>query len=147
MVSAASIVAKVCRDQALREWRFPEGNRFQEAALKYGSGYPSDPYTKKFLQEHCDVVFGYPQLIRFSWSTAEKAMEAGAAVKWEKVLTAMSGGDDDDDAPPACTQPITNFFRKRPRDADDEGLPAQRQSELNRHRFFLERNIASAQCL
>lgn len=36
-----------------------------------GSGYPSDPNTKKWLQEVFDPVFGFPSNIRFSWSTVE----------------------------------------------------------------------------
>ena len=42
-----------------------------------------DPDTKKFLREHIDPVFGFPQLVRFSWSTAEKLLEEhAAAIEW-----------------------------------------------------------------
>ena len=56
-VSAASICAKVARDQvgpspaplpkALKAWTFPEDPAIQGP---WGSGYPGDPVTKKFLQ-------------------------------------------------------------------------------------------------
>lgn len=73
IVSAASICAKVTRDHALQVWRFPEelnvvgGNEF-------GSGYPGDPVTKQFLRNNIDPVFGFPRLVRFSWSTAENLL-------------------------------------------------------------------------
>jgi ribonuclease H2 subunit A len=38
---------------------------------KTGSGYPSDPATKKWLKEGFDNVFGFPTNVRFSWSTVE----------------------------------------------------------------------------
>lgn len=36
-----------------------------------GSGYPSDPKTKDWLAKHKHKVFGYPNLIRFSWQTTK----------------------------------------------------------------------------
>ncbi|OQV11921.1 Ribonuclease H2 subunit A [Hypsibius exemplaris] len=138
VVSAASIVAKVCRDQALKEWRFLEGDRFHRE-IKYGSGYPADPMTKKFLEEHCDRVFGYPQLIRFSWSTTEKAMEAAAVpVRWEKILT------EEEASATASTQQITKFFRKRARVEDEAPMEP---ATVSRHRFFSERNIVTVSSL
>ncbi|KAL7742359.1 hypothetical protein ACLKA6_018995 [Drosophila palustris] len=72
IVSAASICAKVTRDHALKVWQFPEGLLIPGNA--FGSGYPGDPVTKRFLSEHIDLVFGFPRLVRFSWSTAENAL-------------------------------------------------------------------------
>ncbi|SPP79701.1 ribonuclease H2 subunit A [Drosophila guanche] len=72
IVSAASICAKVTRDHALKVWRFPEGLVIKDNA--FGSGYPGDPVTKRFLTENIDLVFGFPRLVRFSWSTAENAL-------------------------------------------------------------------------
>ncbi|CAN7990509.1 unnamed protein product [Ixodes hexagonus] len=83
IVSAASICAKVSRDRAIQMWRFPEGLSFKPE--DYGSGYPNDPATKKFLSENVDNVFGFPSLVRFSWSTAEKLLEDNAAaVCWDE---------------------------------------------------------------
>jgi len=82
-VSAASICAKVARDQVLKAWKFPAG---EEAEGPWGSGYPADPVTKKFLQDQLHPVFGFPSLVRFSWKTAEKIIEEkGVKVEWEEV--------------------------------------------------------------
>lgn len=39
-----------------------------------GSGYPSDPKTKAWLAKYRHKVFGYPNLIRFSWQTCTNAL-------------------------------------------------------------------------
>lgn len=75
IVSAASIAAKVTRDHALKVWKFRE--RPNEEENSFGSGYPGDPTTKAFLGE-IDLVFGFPRLVRFSWSTAGNALEKKA---------------------------------------------------------------------
>lgn len=43
----------------------------------------SDPATKKFLNENIDDVFGFPNFVRFSWSTAALILEREAvSVVW-----------------------------------------------------------------
>jgi ribonuclease H2 subunit A len=73
IVSAASICAKVTRDRLLKDWHF------RELALhpsnKLGTGYPGDPTTKKWLAAHCDPVFGFPSIVRFSWKTTSKMLD------------------------------------------------------------------------
>jgi len=61
IVSAASIVAKTKRDQVLRNWEFDEGVDFSR---NFGSGYPSDPTTTKWLKSNFHPLFGFPNLIR-----------------------------------------------------------------------------------
>ena len=57
-----------------------------EFTKAWGSGYPGDPVTKKFLQDNLNPVFGFPSLIRFSWKTAEKILqERGVKVEFEEV--------------------------------------------------------------
>lgn len=80
IVSLASICAKVSRDQALKVWKFREDIEVPEEGI--GSGYPGDPVTKRFLKNP-DKVFGYPRIVRFSWSTAFKALEDNGAYSME----------------------------------------------------------------
>ncbi|KAJ3256306.1 Ribonuclease H2 subunit A [Boothiomyces macroporosus] len=79
IVSCASIVAKVTRDATLKTMFENHSN--------FGSGYPSDPNTKQWLAENVDPVFGYPNTVRFSWSTCETILESkGVSVVWEKEI-------------------------------------------------------------
>ena len=81
IVSAASIAAKVTRDHALKNWAFEESAQFDR---EFGSGYPSDPATKRWLAAHCHRVFGFPSLIRFSWQTCTRILDdQGVLVTWE----------------------------------------------------------------
>ena len=65
IVSAASIVAKVIRDKAIR-------NIGDELGENIGSGYPTDPITRTFIErwihEHGDL----PPHTRRSWATSQK---------------------------------------------------------------------------
>jgi len=65
IVSAASIIAKVRRDELI-------GNIKTSINEDFGSGYPSDPKTKKFLQEWMDKNGNLPDFVRHSWKTAAK---------------------------------------------------------------------------
>ena len=84
-VSGASIVAKVSRDHVLEHWVCQE-ERFGGFQLKdrdFGSGYPGDPKTTTWLSENLDPLFGFPDIIRFSWSTCDKLIESkGTSVTW-----------------------------------------------------------------
>jgi ribonuclease HII len=64
VVSAASILAKVRRDESIREI---------EAAFscQIGSGYPSDPQTIEFLKSWLKDHGELPPFARHSWSTAQ----------------------------------------------------------------------------
>jgi ribonuclease H2 subunit A len=72
IVSAASIVAKVNRDRILAEWTFSEK---LDIDRDFGSGYPGDGLTQKWLLRNCDPVMGFPTLVRYSWSTADKIIK------------------------------------------------------------------------
>ncbi|KZC14589.1 PREDICTED: ribonuclease H2 subunit A [Dufourea novaeangliae] len=118
IVSAASICAKVSRDHAIRAWQFCEG----DIKAEYGSGYPNDPETKRWLSENVDPVFGFPRLVRFSWSTAEKILESQALpVEWEDLEDGISPGE----------QKISSFFVRSP--------ARSCQPQRKRHAFFAER--------
>lgn len=85
VVSAASICAKVIRDSSLRAWRSSrerEGGE-GEGREEVGSGYPGDPTTKRWLDSHLDPIFGFEDVVRFSWKTVDEVLEGrGAEVAW-----------------------------------------------------------------
>lgn len=66
-VAAASIVAKVRRDQRLAELRLRYG--------ELGSGYPADPITIYFLKNWVRQHGGLPDFARRSWETARRIEE------------------------------------------------------------------------
>ncbi|XP_050679131.1 ribonuclease H2 subunit A [Leptidea sinapis] len=124
IVSAASIVAKVTRDHALKVWQFREGLELDYK--EFGSGYPGDPLTKKFIQNKVDEVFGYPLLVRFSWSTAELMLHQKAAkCTFEEVEEPGSNKNS------PRTKPISSFFA--PKLGNDEA------KKRKQHKFFEER--------
>lgn len=120
IVSAASICAKVARDRVIQSWTFIESIDFP---VEYGSGYPADPATKKWLAAIVDRVFGFPQFVRFSWSTCKDILEKQCVpVEW-----------DDDDADEIAedlkgTAKIMSFFGT-----------AKTKTEVKPHQFFQER--------
>jgi ribonuclease HII len=61
IVSAASIVAKVRRDSFVHSLHKKHG--------VFGSGYPSDPRTKKFLRGFVEREEALPSITRLSWMT------------------------------------------------------------------------------
>lgn len=61
LVSAASIIAKVSRDQRI--------SRLQDIYGEFGSGYPSDRTTLKFLNKWVKEKKSIPNFARHSWST------------------------------------------------------------------------------
>lgn len=66
VVSAASIIAKVTRDNEIEKLKAAIG-------IDFGSGYPSDPMTKEFLKKYID---DYPHLFRKSWMPYKNGQNA-----------------------------------------------------------------------
>ncbi|KAF9598601.1 hypothetical protein IFM89_028270, partial [Coptis chinensis] len=91
VVSGASIVAKVTRDRALRNW-VPDETA-ENMHTKFGSGYPGDPATKAWLDDHKHSVFGFPTLVRFSWGTCTPYFKKLVEVFWEADLDEESSSD------------------------------------------------------
>lgn len=119
IVSAASICAKVSRDHALKVWKFREG---MEPDISFGSGYPGDPVTKNFLGTY-ELVFGFPRLVRFSWSTAGKALE-------KKAYDVEFEDEDDEQEKQKATygsEKLSKYFA------------ADRNEQRKRHEYFRER--------
>ncbi|THD25566.1 Ribonuclease HII [Fasciola hepatica] len=81
IVSAASIFAKVTRDRLLQMWFAKDGDTVK---TPLGSGYPGDPLTKSYLESCLDPIFGFPSIVRASWSTATTLMDRhGVKITWE----------------------------------------------------------------
>jgi ribonuclease HII len=66
VVAAASIIAKVQRDRRITELQKQYGN--------FGSGYPSDPLTRRFLKEWIATHETFPEVVRVSWETARRLL-------------------------------------------------------------------------
>lgn len=65
----------------------------------------TDPVTKAFLQDNIDQVFGFPRLVRFSWSTAEKILQQ------KSYFVEFDDVDDDSVAKKKAKNPITKFLK------------------------------------
>ena len=61
VVGAASIFAKLDRDTAIDELKSSFGD--------FGSGYPSDPKTKKWLADWHETTKPWPAFVRTRWGT------------------------------------------------------------------------------
>ncbi|MBC7085957.1 MAG: ribonuclease HII [Methanomethylovorans sp.] len=68
VVSAASIVAKVRRDELIKELK-------NKIGIDFGSGYPSDPKTRLFLKNWTREHGALPDFVRHSWKTAENVLK------------------------------------------------------------------------
>jgi ribonuclease HII len=64
VAGAASILAKVTRDRAIKELCREYG--------ELGSGYPGDPLTKKWLDECWTRDKSFPDIVRKRWSTVSR---------------------------------------------------------------------------
>merc|ERR1711997_455035 len=132
-VSAASICAKVARDKCLKDWAFSEsqGDSGIEISNQWGSGYPADPVTKKFLRENLDEVFGFPSIVRLSWKTAETLVEEkGIKMEFEEV-------EPEEDPEVAKNPSIKAFF------AQNTTSKENKNPKSSRCKFVKDRNIES----
>ncbi|KAL7646061.1 UNVERIFIED_CONTAM: hypothetical protein RMT77_002962 [Armadillidium vulgare] len=130
-VSAASICAKVARDKILQEWKFPEDLSIDV----WGSGYPGDSVTKNFLNSSLDRIFGFPALVRFSWSTAEKILEEkGVSVKWLHEVA-----EEEDENTPSVLQ---YFAKKRKLSSGTEEPTPVCKNNSKRHFYYIDRSLS-----
>ena len=74
IVGAASIFAKVQRDKAL------------ETMGPVGSGYPSDPVTKQWLEQLLRNNVALPDFVRTRWGTIENIQQSISAPVQQKLL-------------------------------------------------------------
>jgi ribonuclease HII len=73
VVSAASIIAKVERDQEIAALRAAHGD--------FGSGYLTDPKTMLFLKTWLQTHDEYPNCVRKSWKPAKQAKNEKGTVQ------------------------------------------------------------------
>ncbi|MFQ6087277.1 MAG: ribonuclease HII [Candidatus Methanofastidiosia archaeon] len=64
IVAAASVIAKVSRDERISE--------FKRLGFEVGSGYPSDEKTINFLKKYMKKNRELPDFVRRSWKTVER---------------------------------------------------------------------------
>ncbi|KAG7238447.1 hypothetical protein INR49_030954 [Caranx melampygus] len=124
----------VARDRVVKGWDFAED--LTEVDTDYGSGYPNDPKTKAWLLKYLDPVFGYPQFVRFSWSTAQTLMDSKAVtVHWD---------DDEEDGEKAAqrqsNRSMLSYF------ASSAGGNNKNPTHQT-HRFLTERRLRSLDTL
>ncbi len=67
IVSAASIIAKVERDKEIRRLHSKYGD--------FGSGYPNDPKTKKFVRDWYLEHRDFPPIVRRTWASVVRIMD------------------------------------------------------------------------
>ncbi|KAI8074319.1 ribonuclease HII-domain-containing protein [Gilbertella persicaria] len=103
IVSAASICAKVTRDQIVQNWVWTETGL--ELSKDFGSGYPSDPNTVKWMNNNEDSFFGFPSIMRFSWKTISARMEKTRTIEWSE--------DENDDPQPTTKKAQKLLEEKR----------------------------------
>lgn len=71
VVAAASIIAKEVREEEVRRLKAEFGD--------FGSGYPADPRTVRFLREYYRRWGDLPPIVRRTWSTVRKLLSGGLA--------------------------------------------------------------------
>jgi len=146
IVSAASICAKVTRDSELENWVFREASADIEFTRDWGSGYPADPSCQKWLTSSFEPLFGWPDVVRFSWSTAKKIIKAeGIPVDWD------DGEDDEeeeDGAPPPAkkttAQKLTQFYAPKTSETNTQSrIPLQsRYAYFKAHQMHVVTNFS-----
>jgi hypothetical protein len=74
-----------------------EGQALWGTGKDLGSGYPSDPNTKAWIQRNLDKTFGFPTVARFSWAPIRNAIEeSGHEVQWYVLISCCLPVDVDD---------------------------------------------------
>jgi hypothetical protein len=92
-------VAKVIRDRIISKWRFTERNVNETHTTNFGSGYPSDPICKEWIEEHSqkkgDPIFVLPDAVRFSWGPIKKLLSSSTDSS-DNVVSVIFVADEND---------------------------------------------------
>ena len=98
---------------------------------KWGSGYPGDAVTKKFLQDNLNPTFGFPSIVRFSWKTAENLLnDKGIQMTFEDP-------EPEEDETASKNPSLKNFFVQLPSAKD------KKMRSNSAHPYFKERGLTS----
>ncbi|KAJ3217940.1 Ribonuclease H2 subunit A [Dinochytrium kinnereticum] len=126
IVSAASVFAKVTRDYMLKNWKFADEEEISSTFSKdFGSGYPGDPKTKQWLRDCLHPIFGYPSVVRFSWSTCVQRLEKHAVtVIWAGEETEKEKAQKAKAKAKALKEPV------RVAEVEDEGSDEEAEDEM-----------------
>lgn len=92
------------RDQIVHNWVWTE-TELMNKSKDFGSGYPSDPNTVKWMDQNEDDFFGFPSIMRFSWKTISNRMNQTRTIEWS---------EDEDDA----HEPNTKKAKKEKEDKE-----------------------------
>ncbi len=137
VVSASSIVAKVTRDERVDQIA-------KEIQCKVGSGYPSDPNTKKYLDSQFDNVFGFAHsMMRFSWKTIDNLLEANkcAVIEWSDEEDELEDQQNDSDEETAKGKRKKKSSTPKANQSQLSQFHFQVSSSKPDHEFFNKRGI------
>jgi ribonuclease H2 subunit A len=125
------------RDRLLDQWKFSEpldetDADFTKKLRNFGSGYPSDPKCKDWMKSNplCDKVFGYPDMVRFSWAPSKQRLEETAV-----SVVFRADLDEEDEELQRQQQGMANFLKV--------GTTRKRK----RFEYFEDRNIRVSKSL
>lgn len=125
VVSAASICAKVPRDALLSRWRFDDERMGSD--YNWGCGYPSDKNAQRWLRENLDPLFGWPDVVRFSWGPALEVLQKDP--RKHGAVTVVWGDEDDESGETKQQRGHMEAF---------VGLSGPKRQKVERHRVFDE---------
>jgi ribonuclease H2 subunit A len=108
-----------------------------------GSGYPGDAITKRWLRDTVEPLFGWPDVMRFSWGTAKELLkEVAVDVDWgdedEGTGIGGSGGPGN--------KRLTSFFGGGSGGASGAGGVCGGMGEPMRATWARARGIAAVGC-
>lgn len=105
------------------QWKYSEPGYEPVGGNDFGSGYPSDPKCREWMEKNLDnAIFGYPDFARFSWAPMKKIMDdKGFTMRWEA---------DDDNEEEDSTQMSLNAFVVSKNNSGNGKPPKQKRPRL-----------------
>ena len=89
-VAAASILAKVYRDEAI--------DRLHGVYGDFGSGYPADPKTQRFLSDWFDAHRTFPACVRTRWGTVQRIIRDRSSERLIEASPRTTGQPDSNES-------------------------------------------------